>query len=318
MFDSFARKDDYNILMENLMAENKQFVKLTEDKAFKIEMTIKKANRALKTLDFKMVKNYIDEIQTQHRLKKSGINVEIVNDDKNILNNYFSNDKIAVYTCVFGKYDTIQEPLCIPDNCDYYIVTDLELPKSSIWKQLQVDEKEYGIENLSPAEKNRYFKMHPHVLFPEYNASVYIDGNIKIIADPTAFVNKIGRCGIAMHSHSRRNCVYDEIIACDIYKRESKENLKKQKELLENEKFPRQYGMCECNVIARYHNKPEVIAIMNQWWNYYLQYAKRDQLSWPLVLYKNGISINEVATLGENVGRNYAVRIVRHDIMQKM
>ena len=36
---------------------------------------------------------------------------------------YFSDKKIAVYTALFGQYDTIKEPCIHPDNIDYYIFT---------------------------------------------------------------------------------------------------------------------------------------------------------------------------------------------------
>ena len=318
MFDDFERKNDYNLLMKNLIEENKCYMTLIESRMFRTELTKKKIKKAIKKFDFNMARNFFEEVKTQYRLKESGINNEIVNNSEDLYSNYFSKDRIAIYTCIFGKYDSIQEPMCIPDNCDYYIITDLQLSKSSLWKPIQIDESKFEIENMTAAEKNRFFKMHPHLLFPEYDYSIYVDGNIKIIADPTAFVNRIGKWGIAMHSHSRRECVYDEITACDIYRREPKESLERQKKLLHDEGLPKKYGMCECNIIARRHNDEKVITMMEQWWTYYRQYAKRDQLSWPLVLYKNGIKTSEITTLGSNVGRNYSVRIVRHELMQKV
>ena len=52
--------------------------------------------------------------------------------------------------------------------------------------------------------------MHPDVLFEDYNYSIYIDGNIKVIGDLTAYINLISKAGIAVHRHGKRDCVYEE------------------------------------------------------------------------------------------------------------
>lgn len=316
MFNTYNNKKQYINCMNALKKENQSFINLSNNNAFQKQLTYEKIKKAIKSKDLKMVRNFANHIITQLKLRKCRLNSDLPFSENVELDNYFFNQRIAVYTCIFGQYDKILEPLVVPDNCDYYIVTDVDIPKDSCWEPIKIDEKAYGIENLTPAQKNRYFKMHPHVLFKDYQYSVYIDGNIKIITDPTAFINRIGKYGIAMHKHSKRDCVYDEIIVCDIYKRDTIENLKKQKQLLMSENMPKHYGMCECNIIARHHNDVRVVNLMEQWWNYYMQYSKRDQLSFPLVLYKNGISVSDVGTLGSNVNKNYAVRVVRHEIMQ--
>ena len=48
---------------------------------------------------------------------------------------YKGNAKIVVYTCIYGKYDSILEPLYYDPKCEYYIFTDQVIPEGSIWKK---------------------------------------------------------------------------------------------------------------------------------------------------------------------------------------
>ena len=77
--------------------------------------------------------------------------------------------------------------------------------------------------------------------------------------------------------------------------------------------MPEQYGLVECNVIAREHNNPTCKAVMKSWWQEYLSESKRDQLSFVHALFLNGITVNEVTTLGNNVFDNDAIRKRGHE-----
>ncbi len=117
---------------------------------------------------------------------------------------------------------------------------------------------------------------------------------------------------MAFHYHRTRMCVYDEIEAALILRRVDKKSAKKYEKYLKANGMSVNYGLVECNVIARRHNEQKCIELMEQWWNEFHFRFKRDQVSLPYVLYKNGISISEVATLGNNVYENLTFRIEEH------
>ncbi len=77
------------------------------------------------------------------------------------------------------------------------------MPANSAWKQIVIDRSLPQLQNLDNAGLNRYYKMHPDVLFEDYNYSIYIDGNIKVIGDLTAYINLISKAGIAVHRHGK-------------------------------------------------------------------------------------------------------------------
>ena len=59
--------------------------------------------------------------------------------------------------------------------------------------------------------------------------------------------------------------------------------------------MPHNYGLLETCVIARKHNLDICKKVMNDWWNEFMHTPRRDQLSLTYVLYKNGITVDEVA-----------------------
>lgn len=225
--------------------------------------------------------------------------------------NYYSDYRIAVYTCIIGNYDRLNEPLVTPDNIDYYAITDFEIDSKSAWKRINPnDYKEaFGLDRIS---QNRYFKFHPHVLFPEYEYSIYVDGNFRICTDFTEHVNRISKKGIGHFMHSKRNCAYMEAEVCRILKKETSAKIDAYVQRLRENDFPETYGLVACDIIVRNHNSELCKKIMSDWWYEFKNYLKRDQVSYPFVLYKNGVSISEIATLGGDVHNEYSFEILKH------
>ena len=70
-----------------------------------------------------------------------------------------------------------------------------------------------------PVLANRWCKMHPHQLFPQYPLSVYLDSNIRIVSDLTALTSAMTGFPVCMFRHKQRDCVYEEIHACLLKKK---------------------------------------------------------------------------------------------------
>ena len=228
---------------------------------------------------------------------------------------YYSDHRIAVYTCIFGKYDHINEPLCVPDNVDYYIITDMEAPENSVWKKLDISGYPDRIRSMGDVEKNRWFKMHPHLVFPDHRYSVYIDGNILPVTDFTELINRISdRSGVAMFWHKYNNCVYEEALFNNmVVKKVPQKEVDRQVRYLKTKGMPEKYGMTTCNVIARDHGNEMCKKLMNDWWSEFIRHCRRDQLSFPYVLWKNGVKFEDVATLGASVWDSDILFVMSHN-----
>ena len=227
--------------------------------------------------------------------------------------NYFSGERIAVYTCVFGNYDAVREPFCHPNNIDYYIITDQPVSADSAWKPIDLSPYLGLLAQKTNVEKNRWFKMHPHEIFPDYNYSIYIDGNVVPVTDFTELVNRMGEPGIAMFWHSYNNCVYQEAYYNRYsVKKISNEELEKHIAYLRQQKMPEDFGMTTCNVIVRDHRSELCRKLMDDWWHEFITHCRRDMISFPYVVWKNGLNMCDIATLGYDVWNSDSLIVNEH------
>ena len=304
----------YSNLMEQIKRVNMDWIELRKSKTYKIGLVFCELTQYIKRLEVRKAIRAIQRWVNGRKIAKvksidncafPGSFVEDVNPQR-----YFQKNRIAIYSAVFGDYDNILEPYIVPDNCDFYFFSDKEINhENSIWRKGILPD---AINDLSNAEKNRYIKMHPHLIFPEYKYSIYVDGNVQIITDLTEYVNKMGGIGIATHIHNNRSCVFDELKAIVKSGKETRENVERHRNYLLKSGMPYNYGLLQCSVIVREHNNPMCISVMEAWWEEYLNYSKRDQISLPHVLFREGIKVQEVGVLGNNVYRNPSFRIGIH------
>ena len=224
-------------------------------------------------------------------------------------------DRLAVYTCVFGGYDDVEEPFIRGKYCDYYIVSDREISKKSKWKKIEPKQYPDGFDMWHPAIKNRYLKMHPDVLFPDYKYSVYIDGNYRPITDlyPFLIQMKEKNAIIGLFDHPIWDCVYDMtdvLINIDLV---NKENAKAQISRYLLDGFPKHWGLFECGFIIREHHNIKCKQIMNCWWNEYLNGEKRDQMCFSYALWKSGMKFLDVCNLGKNIRKSPRLKEKPHN-----
>lgn len=306
--NSKVDKNIYVQAMQGLKLQNKKIKMLEQSKTGKLDKVI----RILKSREWAKIKKYSINQIMQKRVKKK-FNEVALHNTCSVEPNYFLEDRIAIYTCIIGAYDKIAEPLFCPDNCDFYIVTDQDISSKSVWKKIEIDRQLDELKNLSNVEINRYFKMHPHILFSKYRYSIYLDGNIQPISDLTEFVNLIGKSGIAAHRHSFRNCVYKEAEVLIYLKKDNPQRIREHVKYLKDVGMPENYGLIECNVIAREHHNAVCKSVMDLWWEEFMKHSRRDQISFAHALYVNGVSVDDVATLGNNVFENDAIKKYGHE-----
>ncbi len=203
---------------------------------------------------------------------------------------HVKNAKSVIYTCLTGCYDELLAPNFINPNYDYVCFTDDKnmIAKKYIgpWKiePLQFSE-------LDNSKNNRWHKMHPHFLFPNYETSIYIDSNVnfktgKIFEYICVLPDK---CFIALPHHSKRDCIYEEAKFVINIGFDKKENVEPLIQRYHSEGFPEHFGLAENNIIFRKHNNSECIKLMDEWWNIFLKYSRRDQLSLFYLFWKNNV-----------------------------
>lgn len=194
-----------------------------------------------------------------------------------------SDKKGVVYTAIIGDYDDLMDPDVVNPKWDYICFTDNTNIHSDIWKVIYVD-NDGSLDNIRLARK---YKLLPHLHLPEYDYSIWIDGQLKIKGDFTKLLNAYMHGDILCFPHHIRDCIYDEAEVCMELGRGSKAELHKQISRYEAEGFPHHYGLVETGILIRFHNLPSVINLMNDWWTEILNESTRDQVSFEYVCRKN-------------------------------
>ena len=285
---------------------NLEYIELMSSKEYKLGKDLKKALANIKK--GKLIKNLLI---TKRRKKINKYNAHTeYNNDYNLTYDNNKKPRIAVYTAITGNYDDVVLPLIKPQNVDYYIFLDEEHDNLGFWKQKKIPNK---LSEFDSILKNRYIKMHPYEFFSDYDYAIYIDGNILVVSDLTDMVCSMTNSGLSLHNHQFRNCIFDEIEVCRLLKKGNYDLLKEQVEKYEKEGFPKKYGLYECNVILSDMKNDMGKKLLDDWWDEFTNSKSyRDQISFPYIVWKNGLKYNDIGCLGKNVYKNPKIRINSH------
>lgn len=236
-------------------------------------------------------------------------------------------NRFVVYTVITGGFDTVRQPEVIDPRFDYILFTDsVTNPRIGAWSVRGI---EYDCEDSR--KKSRFPKIHPELLLSEYDASLYIDGNICITSQ---FV--YDRC-VALVSDGvdwagikhKRDCVYDEMNAIIGLGWVHDYEVLDWYQFLRREKYPDNNGLFENNIIFRRHS--QVVKQIDDiwWWTLETQQVKRDQFSlmyamWKLPGLKKAYFLSEDENAWNNSGHfdceshNPHKRVLKKTLWEKM
>lgn len=209
------------------------------------------------------------------------------------------NNKSVVYTSLFGNYDNLTEPAFKDEGCDYICFTDQNELTSKFWNVIYVNHSD------NPVSMNRKYKMFPHIYLDSYDRSLYIDANIIIKRSVSElFERYLNSNPISFPKHFTRTCIYQEAAFClKNGKIQQKEYDFIVNDLLRKNDFPENYGLAENNIIFRTHNNNLLNSTMQEWWECFQKYARRDQLSLMYVLWKNDVKFSFMQESSRNDNR---------------
>ena len=231
---------------------------------------------------------------------KKLVPVDIIPDiydvSKRVINyweNKKSNNKIVVYTAIIGDYDVLKIPECLNPEIDYVCFTDQYFTGYNPWEIRYPD-----YYDKDPTKISRYYKLNPHIIFPEYETVIWVDATLLIRKgnDFKELIQKHIESGkiISTSKHPDRNCVYEEAKSCEKYYKDSSEKIQKQTNLFKDIGLPDDFGLAETMLLISNPNNPETIQFFNEWWQQILRFTKRDQIALPYVMYKTGKKFNNL------------------------
>ena len=210
-------------------------------------------------------------------------------------------NKKVVYTSIFGPEYYLHEPEVKLDGWDFVCFTDRIDFESDVWT-IRPTLKIYD-----GARDSKKPKILPHRYLQEYDVSIWVDGDAKIIGDINYLVDtylKDKDYAVLNHKYcggiNSRICIYEEAKFIkwlgDIHpQKHYKDNLdiiNNQVDGYRKEGYPENNGQARNTVILRRHNNKEIIKTMEDWWVEVMYGSKRDQLSFPYVAWKNNLDFN--------------------------
>jgi hypothetical protein len=219
--------------------------------------------------------------------------------------------KIVIYTAIANQFDDLIDPPFVSAECDYVCFTDNSFSRSDIWKIREFDE--YFPDPTMTAKKP---KILPHRYFPDYEYSVWVDGNMSIIGDIRELIERyLGRKPMALYRHPEgRSSIYEEAEACVRLGKDDKDIIERQMNRYRMEGYSYEQGIPAAMVVLRRHRARKVVDTMEDWWQEVLSFSRRDQLSFHFVAWKNRL---EYAVIDDNVRDNAYFKWRPHDSKAK-
>ena len=220
-------------------------------------------------------------------------------------------NKYVIYTAMVGGYDNIMQPKVVDDRFDYILFSnDIKEDRVGVWQVRPIP-----YHNEDNTRICRYVKTHPEELLPEYDFSVWMDSNIRIV---TSYVYErsldlyTNNVLVATVWHTARQCIYDEAFEVMAYRVEYERIVINWCQRLRKENYPQNNGLGETGLMYRAHSNPKVLHLDKMWWDCINEYSKRDQLSFDYVIWKLGIVYEFFLPKTVNVLNSHDLEYIHH------
>jgi hypothetical protein len=201
--------------------------------------------------------------------------------------------RCVIYTAVTGGYDALRPPEAFPQDCDFVVFSDQALQVEG-WKTLPLS---YG--HPDPRRAARHAKLHPHILFPDHEYSIWIDANIGVRGDIGSLCASLGpQSPVAAFVHPLQDCIFAEGRAAGTRPSAEAGAIARQLERYGAAGWPRHGGFWQTSVLVRRHHDATCVAMMADWWDEIEVGSAFDQISFPVVAGRHSVSISPLGVAG--------------------
>jgi hypothetical protein len=199
----------------------------------------------------------------------------------------------AVYTCVVDGYDRILAPAPGADEPGIDYVAFSDRPEASVpapWQSRSIVRRE-----RNPRMTARWHKLHPHLLFPDHDLSLYVDSNILLRAPflgPTE--GMLAAAPIALFRHPERDCPYEEAAVVKRHRLDEGAVVEAQMAYYRSKGLPAGAGLHYSGVLFRRHRDAGLVRFLEDWWRQLKVFSHRDQLSLDFMLRSHSIAAADI------------------------
>jgi hypothetical protein len=190
------------------------------------------------------------------------------------------------YSAIFGGYDHPKPAPHVP-SVEFVMFTDAPDLVAPGWEI----RRESPNPPVHPRMAAKFYKLLPHLVLPDAERTVWVDGGHTVLT-PAAIEQAlacIGPAGIALHKHPGRDCVYQEALASLQFAKYDGQPIVEQAAAYRRQKHPEHWGLWACGSIARVRSD-RLDAVMDDWWNENVMWSYQDQISFPVVMRRAGLT----------------------------
>ncbi len=203
---------------------------------------------------------------------------------------------LVLYSAHYGEADPVNpEVFGGFDICRRVLFTDkpdLALPGVEVIYD--------PLDGLDPARASRRAKLMPHRYFADEDWSIWIDNKSRLKRDPHEVLGALQAQSDApffAFRHFRRDCVYKEGQTVRENGLDDHRIVKERMRTYRTEGMPERAGLIEGHFIVRRHNDPEVTRFGERWFEQVLRFSRRDQISFPYLVWKLGLRYEFISAL---------------------
>lgn len=219
--------------------------------------------------------------------------------------------KIVVYSALFGDKDSLWSvPPVALQGATYVLFTEKSRKEVGLWTDFKGKPVVlFGTNTLRCPQPTweqrivewpydsrmsaRYAKLMSHKLLPKYDYSIWIDSNIRLRIAPKKAIKWLSLGDFAAFKHPDRNCLFQEIEACLSFNKGNKKKLRAQQRAYREARMPKNWSLLSTRSVIR-RNTDRVANLNELWWGELLKYSERDQVSLPLVCWRNGFTWSHI------------------------
>ena len=217
----------------------------------------------------------------------------------------------AVDTFIFGDYDDLKSPTIITPGWDYICFTDDPTLRSDVW-DVRLSHRDGGDRQL---ELKKYAMKHM-ILFHRYlkgfDLSLSMGAQLELNCNLDDLMREHFQTSDDMMicRHEERDCIYDEAEVCRAWVLDDPARIDAHTQRYRTMGYPAHNGLYTTLIIARWHNRANVRAMCELWWEEYRRGSRRDQLSLNYAIWKSApIEISAIDFAQQFVvKRNFNIR----------
>ena len=211
---------------------------------------------------------------------------------------------IAVYTAIFGSYDTLRPVTVIDPDVDYICFTDTPINPPAPWQVRVVD-----LPHPDPRYASRYYFDQSTIVLPDYDYTIMHGGNAALTVLPAIILSFVQDTDIAAFIHPHRKSVYEEPSVCAMMGKGDSVQMAAQVKRYSADGFSG-VPFSACTMLVRC-NTPAIQEFEQLWWSEVVNGSHRDQLSFDYCRWKYGLPITYIP--GDPFANMYVSVKMRHD-----